>query len=160
MVLGKRKIIKWLLVSLISVFIVAVTVSVIIVSQKKLPTDDLRLAREALTAAKDAEANIYAENLYKESLKMYDSAMAKWSIENSRFILFRDYIQVIIYAKRSKSKAEEVEEKSIKLSTNLSKDVEDAFVNLAKKIELYNKLFKNLPLHKSVFDSHNNSKRF
>ena len=148
------------MVSLISTFIVAITVSVIIVSQKKLPTDDLRLAREALSAAKEAEANIYSEKLYNESVKMYDSAMAKWSLENSRFILFRDYTQVIISAKRSKSKADEAEEKSIKLSTNLSKDVVAAFVNLAKKIELYNKLFKDLPLPKSVFDAHNKSKMF
>jgi hypothetical protein len=160
MVLGKNKIIKWLIVVLFSTFIVTITVSIIIVSQRKLPTTDLKLAREALSAAKEAEANIYSEKLYKESVQMYDSAMVNWSQENSKFILFRDYTRVIIFAKRSKSKSEEAEEKSIKLADNLSKNVEAAFVNLAQKIELYNKLFKKLPLSKSVFDAYNKSKKF
>jgi len=86
--------------------------------------------------------------------------MRFWSIENSKFILFRDYTNVIIWAKRSRSKSEEAEEKSIKLADNLSKDVEAAFVNLGKKIDLYNTLFKKLPLPRSVFDAHNKSKMF
>jgi len=160
MVLGKRKIIRWLIIFVISIVIVAITVSVIIVSQRKLPTEDLRYAREALSGAKEAEANIYSEKLYKESAQMYDSAMVNWARENSRFILFRDYTKVIIFAKSSKKKAEEAEEESIRKASNLSKNVEAAFVNLAKKIELYNKLFKNLPLPKSVFDAHNKSRMF
>jgi hypothetical protein len=160
MVLGKRKIIKWLIVGLFSTFLVAATISVIIVSQKKLPTDDLKLARESLSTAKEAEANIYSEKLYNESLQIYESAMRYWSIENSKFILFRDYTNVIILAKRSRSKSEEAEEKSIRLANNLSKDVEAAFVNLGKKIDLYNTLFKKLPLPRSVFDAHNKSKMF
>jgi len=157
---GKKKKIKWFIVILFSIFIVAISVSAIIVSQKKLPTNDLKLAREALNAAKEADANIYSDKLYRESLQMYDSAMINWSRENTKFILFRNYDRIIGFAKRSKSKAEEAEEKSIELADNLSKNVEAAFVNLAKKIELYNKLFKNLPLPKSVFDAHNKSKMF
>jgi len=160
MVLKRKRILKWLLVGTLSLFLVAVTISVIIVSQRKLPTVDLKLARESLSTAKEAEANVYAEKLYKESLEMYEKAMRYWSIENSRFILFRDYTNVIILAKRSKSKSEEAEEKSIKLADNLTKDVEAAFINLGKKIELYNTLFKKLPLPKSVFDAHNKSKMF
>lgn len=160
MVLSKQKKIKWIVIVLLSVFFVAITISVIIVSQKKMPADNLRLAREAMTGAKEAEANIYSEKLYKESGQMYDSAMINWARENSRFILFRDYTRVINFANRSKKKAEEAEEESITKSSNLSKDVEAAFVILAKKIELYNKLFKDLPLSKSVFDAHNKSKMF
>lgn len=140
--------------------LVAVTVSVIIVSQKELPTQDLRIAREALTFAKEAEANLYSEKSYKESLQMYDSAMVNWSRENSRFILFRDYGKVISFAKKSKKLADEAKEESIRKADNLSKNVEAAFVSLAKKVELYNKLFKDLPLPKSVFDAHNKSKMF
>jgi len=123
-----------------------------------MPTDDLRLAREALSGAKEAEANIYSEKMFREASQMYDSAMVNWARENRRFILFRDYSRAINFAGRAKKRAEEAEEESIKKSSNLSKDIETAFVNLAKKIELYNKLFKDLPLSKSVFDAHNKSK--
>jgi len=160
MVLSKKKIIRWLIILVVSIVIIAITVSVIIVSQRKLPTEDLRYAREALSGAKEAEANIYSEKLFKESGQMYDSAMVNWARENSRFILFRDYTKVINFAKRSKRKAEEAEEESIRKASNLSKNVEAAFVSLAKKIELYNKLFKDLPLSKSVFDAHNKSRMF
>lgn len=149
---------KWLIIILLAVFIVALSISVIVVSQKQLPTEDLKLAREALTIANEAEADIYAEKDYKEAVLMYDSAMVNWSRENARFILFRNYDKIIAFAQRSKKKAEQASEESIQKSANLSKDVKAAFVSLAKKIELYNKLFKDLPLPKSVFDAHNKSK--
>jgi len=158
--LNKKSGIKWLIIVLFSVFIVTMTISVIIVSQKILPTEDLRLAREALTIAKEAEANIYSEQDYKESIRLYDSAMLNWKRENDRFILFRDYSRIVANAKSSKKKAEEASDEAIKKSANLNLNVEAAFVVLAKKIELYNKLFKDLPLPKSVFDAHNKSKMF
>lgn len=158
--LGKKFRLKWFFIGLVSVLLIAITISVIIVSQKTLPTEDLRLAREALSIAKEAEANIYSEEIYKKSVQLYDSAMVNWSRENNRFILFRDYTRVIDFAKRSKKIAEEAKDEAIKKSANLSKDVEAAFVSLAKKIELYNKLFKDLPLPKSVFDAHNKSKMY
>jgi len=158
--LDKKKKIKWIVVITLSVFIVLVSISVIIVSQKELPTDDLRLAREALSEAKEAEADIYSEKMYKLSVQMYDSAMVNWSRENNRFILFRDYARVISFAKKAKKEADDAKEESIEKADNLSKDVEAAFISLAKKIELYTKLFKNLPLAKSVFDAHNKSKMF
>ncbi len=157
MVVSKKKI-KWVIIILLSVFVISATVSVIIVSQKELPDNDLRLAREALTEAKEAEAHVYSEKLYKQSVQAYDSAMANWSRENTRFILFRDYERVINFARKSKKVADDAKEESIKKADDLSKDVEAAFISLAKKIELYNKLFKNLPLAKSVFDAHNKSK--
>lgn len=160
MALGKKLSLKWFIIGLCSVLVIAMSISVIIVSQKTLPTEDLRIAREALAIAKEAEANVYCENAYKESIQLYDSAMVNWSRENARFILFRDYSKVIDFAKKSKKIAEEAKEEAIKKSANLSKDVEAAFVSLEKKIELYNKLFKDLPLPKSVFDAHNKSKMY
>lgn len=158
--LVKKSVIKWLIVILFSVLVVAMSISVIIVSQKVLPTEDLKLAREALTIAKEAEADIYSEKNYRESVQFYDSAMLNWKRENDRFILFRDYTRVIGFAKRAKKGADEASEESIKKSANLNQNVEAAFVSLSKKIDIYNKLFKDLPLEKSVFDAHNKSKMF
>lgn len=160
MVLGKRLKLKWVLIFLFSVVFIVVSVCAIIVSQKTLPTEDLRLAREALSLAKEAEANVYSEKTYKESVHLYDSAMIYFSRENARFILFRNYTRIISCAKRSRKIAEDAKDEAIQKSADLSKDVETAFVTLAKKIELYNKLFKDLPLPKSVFDAHNKSKMF
>jgi len=158
--LNKTSVIKWLVIGLFSVFVVTMSISVIIVSQKILPTEDMRLAREALTIAKEAEANIYSEKKYKESVKMYDSAMIIWKSENARFILFRDYSRIVTFAKSSKKIAEDASEEAVKKSANLNLNVEAAFVSLGKKIEIYNKLFKDLPLQRSVFDAHNKSKMF
>jgi lipoprotein-anchoring transpeptidase ErfK/SrfK len=160
MILKKKKIIKWFIVISLSLFVLAAIISVIIVSRRELPTEDLRLAREALSEAKEAEANIYSEKNYKESVQNYDSAMVNWSRENNRFILFRDYTRVISFARKSKKIAESARDESIEKADNLSKNVEAAFVSLTKKVELYNKLFKSLPVPKSVFDAHNKSKMF
>ena len=157
--LNKKKI-KWIVIILSSVVFLVITVCVIIVSQRELPNDDLKLAREALSEAKEAEADVYSESKYKQSVQIYDSAMLNWSRENDRFILFRDYSKVISSAQKSKKIAEESKEESIAKADDLSKNVDAAFVSMEKKIELYNKLFKNLPIPKSVFDAHNKSKMF
>jgi len=159
MSLNKKKI-KWTLVILSSVIFLVITVCVIIVSQRELPNDDLRLAREALSGAKEAEADVYSEAKYKEALHTYEAAMKSWSRENNRFILVRDYASVISSARKAKKIAEESKEESIAKADDLSKNVDAAFVSMEKKIELYNKLFKNLPIPKSVFDAHNKSKMF
>ena len=157
--LNKKKV-KWIIVILLSIAFLIITVCVIIVSQKDLPNDDLRIAREALSEAKEAEADVYSETKYKQALQIYESAMKNWSRENDRFILFRDYASVIGSAQKSKKIADEAKDESIEKADNLSKNVEAAFISLGEKIELYNKLFKNLPIPKSVFDAHNKSKMF
>jgi tetratricopeptide (TPR) repeat protein len=157
--LNKKKI-KWTAVILSSVVFLVITVCVIIVSQKKLPNDDLRMAREALSEAKEAEADVYSETKYKQALQIYEAAMKNWSRENDRFILVRDYASVINSAQKAKKIADESKEESIAKADDLSKNVDAAFVSMEKKIELYKKLFKNLPIPKSVFDAHNKSKMF
>lgn len=157
--LNKKKI-KWIVVILSSVVFLIITICVIIVSQRDLPNDDLRLAREALSEAKEAEADVYSGSKYKQALQIYESAMKNWSRENNRFILVRDYAGVISSAQKAKKIAEESKEESIAKADDLSKNVDAAFVSMEKKIELYNNLFKNLPIPKSVFDAHNKSKMF
>jgi hypothetical protein len=159
MVLNRKKI-KWTVIILSSVIFLVITVCVIIVSQKDLPNDDLRKAREALSEAKEAEADVYSETKYKQATQIYESAMKNWSRENDRFILVRDYDSVISSAQKARKIAEESKEESIAKADDLSKNVDAAFVSMGKKIELYNKLFKNLPIPRSVFDAHNKSKMF
>jgi len=155
-----RKKIKWIVVILSSVIFLVITVCVIIVSQRDLPNDDLRKAREALSEAKEAEADVYSDTKYKQATQIYELGMKNWSRENDRFILVRDYTGVISSARKAKKIAEESKEESIAKADDLSKNVDAAFVSMEKKIELYNKLFKNLPIPKSVFDAHNKSKMF
>lgn len=151
---------KWSVWIVGSILVISVITSVIIVSNRQLPDDDLRLAREALAEAKEAEANVYSENLFKEASQMYDSAMVNWSMENERFILFRDYTRVINFARLCRKKSDEAKEEAVQKSVDLSKNVEAAYVSLDHKIELYNLLYKGLPLSKTVIDEHNKSKMF
>jgi lipoprotein-anchoring transpeptidase ErfK/SrfK len=159
MSLNKKRI-KWVFVVLFSVVLIVISVCVIIVSQKHMPNDDLKFAREALSEAKEAQANIYSETKYKEALLTYEIAMRGWSRENDRFILVRDYSSVISSAKKAKKIADDSKEEAIEKAANLSKNVEASFASLERKIDLYNTLFKNLPIPKSVFDAHNKSKMF
>ena len=43
------------------------------------------MAREALSEAKEAEADVYSETKYKQALQIYEAAMKNWSRENDRF---------------------------------------------------------------------------
>lgn len=156
----KNRIFKWFLFLLFSLTVIAVTISVIIVSQRELPDNDLKLAREAIAGAKSVGADLYSESKYKESVSLYDSAMSKWSKENALFILKRDYSQVISLAKNSKKIADKSKEESITKAENLSKNGQNAFINISKQIELFNKVFKVLPLSKALFDAHNKAKMY
>jgi len=102
-----RKKIKWIVVILSSVIFLVITVCVIIVSQRDLPNDDLRKAREALSEAKEAEADVYSDTKYKQATQIYELGMKNWSRENDRFILVRDYTGVISSARKAKKIAEE-----------------------------------------------------
>ncbi|NJK85353.1 MAG: hypothetical protein HC906_04665 [Bacteroidales bacterium] len=49
------------------------------------PTELIDEARTALSDAKKSKANIYLEKQYRLANGLYDSIMAEWKYQNSRF---------------------------------------------------------------------------
>ena len=71
----------------------------------KPPIGEMEYAREILSEAGKNKADTYSKKLFTEAKIFYDSAMVNWQKENKRFIYFRDYERLIMFAELSAKKA-------------------------------------------------------
>ncbi len=110
------------------------------------PVDKMKAAQEILSKAGRDNAPTYSRKLYAEAKNFYDSAMANWSMENKKFIYFRDYDRVAKDAELSLEKAGQASENSKNSISYLKIKVKlklDSLNNLVKDI---NYLFNTYPL--------------
>jgi len=119
------------------------------------PQNELKLAREALVAAKKVGADVYAASVYQEAQQLYDSAMVCWSVENSRFFPLRDFGKMTGFVQQVTKKAGEAEQQAVQKSSNTSRLVKEGVADLNAKINLYERRYKHMPLPSSVISDHN-----
>lgn len=137
------------------VLILLIAVGLLIFLAPEPPQDELRLAREALVAAKKASADVYATSAYQEAQQLYDSAMVCWSAENMRFFAFRDFEKMTGFVRQVTKKANEAEQQAIQQSSNTSKLVKEGVADLNAKTSLYERRYKHMPLPSTVIKDHN-----
>jgi hypothetical protein len=101
------------------------------------PIDEMENAREILSKAGKDRADTYSKKLYTEAKICYDSAMVNWQKENERFIYFRDFDKVVMFAELSIIKASEAAENSITSTSNLN-------IILNQKIDSLNHLISEI----------------
>lgn len=65
------------------------------------PTAEMEFARIAMADARNMKADQYSPARYRQALAMYDSAMQKWSVQNKKFIIRRNYCEVVSLARKS-----------------------------------------------------------
>ncbi|MCK3683321.1 L,D-transpeptidase [Maribellus sp. YY47] len=118
------------------------------------PLDEMKIALERLSEAKKAEAQVYAHDAYKAAEQAYDSAMVCWAEENKRLFLFRDYTELNRWISVTIEKAAEAEQLSGKRSKSAGNKLQQGISILEKKIEIYNRFYKRLPLPSSVTKAH------
>ncbi|WP_321319269.1 L,D-transpeptidase family protein [Labilibaculum sp.] len=119
------------------------------------PQNELKLAREALYSAQKAGAEEYAKPFYKEAKQFYDSAMNSWSAQNERLFLRRDYEQVLSFINLTIEKATKAEQNSLQRIKNTNVIVRCGIDDLEKKVKLYNRIYKKMPLSMGIRKSHN-----
>lgn len=119
------------------------------------PENELRIAREALAAAKKSGADIYATPLYQEAQQLYDSAMVSWSVQNSRFFPLRDFTGMTGFIQQVTTKANEAEQQAVQQSSNTNKLVSRGVAELKASVGLYERRYKHMPLPSGVISDHN-----
>lgn len=144
------------------VWIVSVAIGLLLISgiglvwmMPKPPQIELKLAREALNSAQKSGAEEYAKSLYMEAKQMYDSAMNSWAIQNERFFLKRNYKSVLRFVNLTIEKAAEAEKKSLQQIKNTNVVAKRGIEELERKIKLYDRVYKQMPLPASVSGAHN-----
>jgi len=115
----------------------------------------MKMALEALSDAQRSNANIYANETYKQAQVAYDSAMNKWAQENKRLFVFRDYSEVNSWVEIVIEKADEAQKLSGKRSKSTSNRVKEGIANLDKKVAIFELYYKRMPLSQSILKAHN-----
>jgi hypothetical protein len=110
------------------------------------PAEEVQYAMEAISRAGKDRADTYSKKLYTEAKAYYDSAMVNWQRQNSRFIYFRDYEKVLMFARLSIEKAEKASENSISSTSSLKVRVKQKIESLNELVTEINKLFTTYPL--------------
>jgi len=110
------------------------------------PTVAMEHARECLSRAETDKADTYSKKLFTQARILYDSAMINWKRENKRFIYFRHYDKVIMFAELSAKKAGQASENSISSTTNLKLLLKQKIQTLNDLVNQIDALFTTYPL--------------
>jgi len=114
------------------------------------PIGEMEYAREVLSRAGTNKADTYSKKLFTEAKIFYDSAMVNWQIENKRFIYFRHYDKVAMFAELSAKKASLATDNSISNSLNLKIKLKQKIISLNDLVTQIDELFTTYPLTSEI----------
>lgn len=141
-----KKIWRDVLILTAAAVLIVLTVILLIRLTPHPPIDQMEMARESLSKAVKSKADTYSRKLYNEAKINYDSAMVNWDRQNARFIFFRNYDRVEMFAKNSADKAAQARENSISSSSSLKVKISHKIDTLEKLVKEIDKLFTTYPL--------------
>jgi len=143
---------------IIYLVIAAVLISALVILFRALvpepPQPEVEEARIAIAAARDHDAMVYSPRIFREAQNTYDSAMAEWKRENTRFILLRDYEGVRALAMTATEKANEATRNTISRSTSLKENLTSEINRLNKEMASFEKFFLSVPLPQDIKRNH------
>jgi hypothetical protein len=149
---------KSLIKKLVYIILAAIAVLLVIVIIRALapepPFDEIESAREAIAAARDHNAVIYAPRIFREARSFYDSAMIAIRRENERFVLVRDYDQARSFAALAEKKAAEATATTISRSNDLKANLEREIKRLNGEIASFEDIFLSMPLPQDIKKKH------
>jgi L,D-peptidoglycan transpeptidase YkuD (ErfK/YbiS/YcfS/YnhG family) len=145
-----RKVYKGLIITLVSAVIIPLFIWLLIRITPLPPAEEMHYARVMLSKAGKGKADTYSKKLYTEAKVAYDSAMANWRRENERFIFFRNYEKVEMYANLSAKKANQADESSQSSSNTLKIKLKDKIDSLNKITSGIDKLFGRYPMPSEI----------
>ncbi|MBW6501167.1 MAG: L,D-transpeptidase family protein [Bacteroidales bacterium] len=114
------------------------------------PVLSVSKAREALSAARLNKAGTYSPVLFREAEALFDSAMANWKKENSRFIYFRDFERAEMFAVSSEKKSKEALQRSTLNSEDLKTRLIHRIDSVNNLIATFDRLFNSYPLEPEI----------
>lgn len=150
----RRSLIKKLVYIVLAAIAVLLVVVLIRAFAPEPPFDEIERAREAIAAARDHNAVIYAPRIFREARSFYDSAMIAIRRENERFALSRDYDQARSFAVLAEKKAAEATATTISRSNDLKANLEKEIKRLNSEISSFEDVFLSMPLPQDIKKKH------
>ena len=141
---------KFIITIAIIMFALAGAAWWIIVTRPQPPIAEIAMARERLSLARAANANIYLIADFSEASALYDSANGAWKAENERFFLKRNYDRTLGFAQLSAQKSEQLEKKARTYSYDLKTTLKKRISALRNKSANFDTHFSDLPLDREI----------
>jgi L,D-peptidoglycan transpeptidase YkuD (ErfK/YbiS/YcfS/YnhG family) len=145
-----RRVVKGLIIFVLLTGGVSLTIWLLIRLTPLPPVEEMDHARQTLSEARRDKADTYSKKLFTEAKAAYDSAMANWRRENNRFIFFRNFEKVEMYAKQSAQKANQATSSSQTNSNSLRVKIKDKIDSLNKIVISLDKLFGRYPISSEI----------
>jgi hypothetical protein len=148
-----RKIRNFVLIAIILLCLSAGTIWVYI-KWPNPPVKELRTANDAFMSAKEAEAERYAPQLYKNTSKLYESAMQSWKTENEKFFLSRNFAKARAFAFQATQKGIEARRIALSKALSIRQNTGATLSELENIRNNFEKFYYPLPLPKSVRENY------
>lgn len=138
------------LISVASLALIPLVILLLIQFTPKPPVSEMEYARATLSKAGISKADTYSRKLFTDAKVFYDSAMVNWQRENEKFIFFRNYDKVAMFAELSAKKSEQATENSISNSSDLKIKLNGKIDSLNDLVAEINDLFTSYPLTSEI----------
>lgn len=144
----KRK--KLILILFLLVFIACAGTLAAYLFAPEPPSDEIEYARLALSEARNANAEAYAPRTFRQASAYYDSAMVHWKRENERFILARNYDEVIGFARQSADNSAKAVSQTRQSASSLKSKLRDEIRELNSIVGSLANIYTRYPLPNDV----------
>jgi hypothetical protein len=145
-----KKIIKWSGLFLVCAGSITLLIFLLINLIPVPPAAEIDFARESISIATRGKADTYSTKLFAEAKAAYDSAMSNWKRENEKFIYFRDFGKVEMYARLAAKKAGQANTSSQINSNTLNIKLKGEIDTVNKIASDIDRLFGRYPLSSEI----------
>ena len=129
--------------------IIIIPSAVVVLFYMNIPDPPVEVVREAVVALGDARsrnARTYSPKTFRQAEQYHDSAMFHWDYQNSRFLLFRNYDEVVRYAGLSALYSARAVDQTSHNSSSLKLKLGQKIGELNELLRTFNARFNRYPL--------------
>lgn len=124
----------------------------------KPPTAEINSARESIAKAKNAHAGKYASERLRHAEKMFNEAMVEWSVENGKFVAFRDFSRVRDLANSALNISTNAFSEAGSVKDKYTRQLDIEMQKTEAQINRFENYYKNLPVGRVNFDRYHKAK--
>ena len=107
--------------------------------------------QKSIAAARKNDASVYAKKEFAECLKLYNSSMKEWKLQNEKWIMKRNFTKLKNLVKLTTEKAIKSNKKAIETTGSLTQYIDKNITELKRRDINFRTKYKFLPLEKKVF---------
>lgn len=147
-----------LVIITVLIFIAGVIYGILILRADTPPTLALTACRQALSDARNAEAEKYSPDLYLLASMKYDEALKEWQRQIQELYILRDYSRMRSFITEATSKARQAEVMALQTRGSLKDRIEIDLRKVRMEMSNFQQNYSDLPLYTYLRNYYNKGK--